>query len=99
MSESELDGLLGEISGPCTYDNMVKMFQEKMAGKVTSIYFILSNLFNCIFLFLNTFFQPVIQTISCLQSNPVEYNSESHTTIKFVLHNPDLFRKKGRFQR
>merc|ERR1711920_681196 len=22
----------GEISGPCTYDNMVKMFQEKMAG-------------------------------------------------------------------
>merc|ERR1712109_18034 len=31
MSESELDGLLGEISGPCTYDNMVKMFQEKMA--------------------------------------------------------------------
>merc|ERR1711936_873074 len=33
MSESELDGLLGEIYGPCTYDNMVKMFQEKMAGE------------------------------------------------------------------
>merc|ERR1711874_474708 len=33
MSEGELDGLLGEISGPCTYDNMVKMFQEKMAGE------------------------------------------------------------------
>merc|ERR1711872_643312 len=33
MTESELDGLLGEISGPCTYDNMVKMFQEKMAGE------------------------------------------------------------------
>merc|ERR1712024_236047 len=33
MSESELVGLLGEISGPCTYDNMVKMFQEKMAGE------------------------------------------------------------------
>merc|ERR1712045_424439 len=33
MSESELDGLLGEISGPCTYDNMVKMFKEKMAGE------------------------------------------------------------------
>merc|ERR1719239_542880 len=32
MSEGELDGLLGEISGPCTHDNMVKMFQEKMAG-------------------------------------------------------------------
>merc|ERR1711997_975627 len=33
MGESELDGLLGEISGPCPYDNMVKMFQEKMAGE------------------------------------------------------------------
>merc|ERR1711876_159618 len=32
MSEGELGGLLGEISGPCTYDNMVKMFQDKMAG-------------------------------------------------------------------
>ena len=32
MTESELDELLGEISGPCTYDNMVKMFQDKMAG-------------------------------------------------------------------
>merc|ERR1711944_337499 len=31
MSEGELDGLLGEISGPCSFDNMVKMFQEKMA--------------------------------------------------------------------
>merc|ERR1712073_86610 len=33
MTESELDELLGEVSGPCTYDNMVKMFQEKMAGE------------------------------------------------------------------
>merc|ERR1711935_1252839 len=33
MSESELDGLLGEISGPCTCENMTKMFQEKMAGE------------------------------------------------------------------
>merc|ERR1712038_2249760 len=32
MSEGELDGLLGEIGGACTYDNMVKMCQEKMAG-------------------------------------------------------------------
>merc|ERR1712168_1592853 len=32
MREGELDGLLGEIGGACTYDNMVKMFQEKMAG-------------------------------------------------------------------
>merc|ERR1711997_83621 len=30
MSESELDGLLGEISGPCTYDNMVKMFKAEI---------------------------------------------------------------------
>merc|ERR1711872_383388 len=32
MSEGELDGLLGEVSGPCTCDNMVKMFADKMAG-------------------------------------------------------------------
>merc|ERR1711902_31696 len=32
-TEGELDGLLGEISGPCNFDNMVKMFQEKMAGE------------------------------------------------------------------
>ena len=32
MTESELDDLLGEVGGACTYDNMVKMFQEKMAG-------------------------------------------------------------------
>merc|ERR1712128_130622 len=33
MGEGELDGLLGAIGGACTYDNMVKMFQEKMAGE------------------------------------------------------------------
>merc|ERR1711899_522431 len=32
MTESELDELLGEVGGACTYDNMVKMFQGKMAG-------------------------------------------------------------------
>merc|ERR1711935_1038621 len=33
MSEDELDSLLGEISGPCTPDNLIAMFQEKMAGE------------------------------------------------------------------
>merc|ERR550519_1691125 len=33
MTESELDELLGGVSGPCTYDNMVKLFQDKMAGE------------------------------------------------------------------
>merc|ERR1711868_79679 len=32
MTEGELDGLLGEISGPCNFNNMVQMFQGKMAG-------------------------------------------------------------------
>jgi Ca2+-binding EF-hand superfamily protein len=32
MNESELDGLLTEISGPCTLDAMIKMFEEKMSG-------------------------------------------------------------------
>merc|ERR1712123_287005 len=40
MSEGELDGLLGEIGGACTYDNMVKMFQAFKAydleGKIDS---------------------------------------------------------------
>jgi Ca2+-binding EF-hand superfamily protein len=33
MSEGELDGLLGEISGACSCDAMIKMFEEKMAGE------------------------------------------------------------------
>merc|ERR1712141_875542 len=40
MSEGELDGLLGEIGGACTYDNMVKMVQAFKAydneGKIDS---------------------------------------------------------------
>merc|ERR1739840_41882 len=28
----ELDSMLGEVGGACNFDNMVKMFQEKMAG-------------------------------------------------------------------
>merc|ERR1719422_339957 len=30
MSESELDSLLGEVGGACTYDNMVKMFKAEI---------------------------------------------------------------------
>merc|ERR1712048_898735 len=33
MTEGELDELLGEINGPCTPENMINMFQEKMAGE------------------------------------------------------------------
>merc|ERR1711970_55438 len=29
MSEGELDGLLGEIGGACTYDNMVKISRRR----------------------------------------------------------------------
>lgn len=37
MDEGELDSMLGEVGGGCNFDNMVKMFQEKMAGgKFTS---------------------------------------------------------------
>jgi len=32
MSEEELDDMLGEVGGACTFDAMIKMFQEKMAG-------------------------------------------------------------------
>jgi Ca2+-binding EF-hand superfamily protein len=32
MSEGELDDMMGEVGGECNFDNMIKMFQEKMAG-------------------------------------------------------------------
>merc|ERR1711963_220687 len=32
MSESERDDLLGEVGGPCNFQGMVDMFQNKMAG-------------------------------------------------------------------
>merc|ERR1712176_1040279 len=32
MDESELDSMLGEVGGSCSFDAMIKMFQEKMAG-------------------------------------------------------------------
>merc|ERR1719439_239882 len=32
MSESELDDLIGEVGGPCTFQGMVDMFQAKMAA-------------------------------------------------------------------
>merc|ERR1712061_639661 len=32
MAESELDDLMGEVGGPCNFQGMVNMFQEKMAG-------------------------------------------------------------------
>jgi Ca2+-binding EF-hand superfamily protein len=32
MTESELDDMLGEVGGSCNFDNMIKMFQTKMAG-------------------------------------------------------------------
>ncbi len=32
MSDSELDSMLSETGGSCSFDNMIKMFQNKMAG-------------------------------------------------------------------
>jgi len=32
MTEGDLDDMLGEVGGECSFDNMVKMFQDKMAG-------------------------------------------------------------------
>merc|ERR1711953_416133 len=45
MTEGELDGLLGEINGACTYQNMVNMFQEKMAGDGNDSYELISQAF------------------------------------------------------
>ena len=35
MSEGELDEMLGEVGGACTFDAMIGMFQKKMAGGET----------------------------------------------------------------
>merc|ERR1719384_219716 len=32
MTEGELDDMLGEVGGACTFDAMINMFQTKMAG-------------------------------------------------------------------
>merc|ERR1711994_776186 len=32
MTEGELDDMLSEVGGPCTFDAMIQMFQAKMAG-------------------------------------------------------------------
>jgi len=33
MSEAELDSMLGEVGGPCNFDNMLKCFEVKMTGE------------------------------------------------------------------
>merc|ERR1712243_393797 len=37
MSEGDLDSLLGEISGPCTLDNMINMFQRRWPERETTV--------------------------------------------------------------
>merc|ERR1712106_623152 len=34
VMDDELDQMLSEVGGPCNYDNMIKMFEAKMAGGV-----------------------------------------------------------------
>ena len=34
MLDDELNMMLSEVGGPCNYDNMIKMFEAKMAGGV-----------------------------------------------------------------
>merc|ERR1712240_755369 len=34
MSEGELDDMLGEVGGACTFDAMIKMFQGKMEAEM-----------------------------------------------------------------
>ena len=44
MSEGELDDMLGEVGGACTFQAMIDMFQKKMAGGKCSIFFCFFNL-------------------------------------------------------
>merc|ERR1719365_439014 len=34
VMDDELNSMLSEVGGPCNYDNMIKMFEAKMAGGV-----------------------------------------------------------------
>merc|ERR1712215_342346 len=34
VMDDELNQMLQEVGGPCTYDNMIKMFENKMSGGV-----------------------------------------------------------------
>jgi len=44
MTESELDSMLSEAGGSCSFDNMIKMFQNKMAGgEIPTLNFSLSS--------------------------------------------------------
>merc|ERR1712209_359427 len=35
VMDDELNSMLAEVGGPCNYDNMIKMFEAKMAGGVS----------------------------------------------------------------
>ena len=49
MSEGELDDMLGEVGGACTFQAMIDMFQKKMAGgKCTLILRLLNRNRDCI---------------------------------------------------
>ena len=53
MTEGELDDMLSEVGGPCTFDAMIQMFQTKMAGgKIYNL--ILENMELWIFKFLKS---------------------------------------------
>ena len=34
VMDDELNSMLSEVGGPCNYDNMIKMFEAKMAGGI-----------------------------------------------------------------
>ena len=48
MTESELDDMLGEVGGSCNFDNMIKMFQTKMAGGILFLLYSFSLCLICI---------------------------------------------------
>merc|ERR1712008_661676 len=92
MSESELDGLLVEISSPCTCENMTKMFQEKMAGEgndpddifgefeIDEDYMIKSK--DVIGLFVSVKEEPKAEEVAVVEEAPVEEEEDSDAKKK-----------------
>merc|ERR1712018_459850 len=68
MSEAELDSMLGEIGGPCNFDNMLKCFEVKMTGEGMA----------------NDGDQLVVEAMSAFSEKIVETDKKNVTTIRHL---------------
>merc|ERR1711956_128857 len=85
MPESELDGLLGEISGPCTCENMTKMFKAEIDDifgefEIDEDYMIKSK--DVIGLFVSVKEEPKAEEVAVVEEAPVEEEEDADAKKK-----------------